>query len=94
MAKKSKLTPKQKEIKEWMENYKDNLECEECGENHPACLDFHHEEPKDKIYSISTMVSQGMDIKDIQEELSKCIVLCSNCHRKLHWFEKEAKTSW
>ncbi len=25
--------------------------------------------------------------EEIMEELNNCIILCSNCHRKLHWAE-------
>lgn len=44
-------------------------------------LEFHHVAKKD--YEITRMVTGGFSIKRIQAEISKCIVLCSNCHRKL-----------
>lgn len=80
-------------VKEWVSNqkeeyktnfieYKKTLECEECGENHPACLDFHHIE--DKNENISTLVKRGHSMKKIREEIEKCEVLCANCHRKKH----------
>ena len=61
--------------------------CQECGEAHPAVLDFHHENPKYKVKSVSYMVQHGWSFEHIQEEIAKCTVLCSNCHRKLHWQE-------
>ena len=56
-----------------------------CGENHPACLDFHHKDKKDKSFNVAIMASSGYSIEKIKEEIAKCIVLCSNCHRKEHY---------
>ena len=72
--------------KEWYKEYKNSLKCEKCGENHPGCLDFHHKDPNEKEFTISKVVTKGK--KKLLEEISKCIVLCSNCHRKLHYEEK------
>lgn len=54
-----------------------------CDEKDIACLDFHH--LGDKEYNISEMAQQK-SLKDIQVEISKCVILCSNCHRKLHFY--------
>lgn len=56
-----------------------------CGENHPAVLDFHHKDPTEKEAVVPQMIKGGWSIKRVKEELKKCTVLCSNCHRKLHW---------
>ena len=57
-------------------------ECVVCGESEPCCLDSHHVDGKDT--AISRMVQDGILIEKIQEELDKCVTLCSNCHRKVH----------
>jgi len=66
-------------------DYKCTLKCSICGENHPACLEFHHKNGKEKgNLRISRQVgyfSFGRILKEIRE----CIVLCANCHRKLHY---------
>ncbi len=64
------------------------LKCEECNENHPACLDFHHKDPSEKDGMVGDMLHQNVSIAKIMLEISKCKVLCSNCHRKHHWLEK------
>ena len=58
--------------------------CLFCNEKTPCCLDFHHVNRKDKKFLISQSISNGHSIKDILEEMLKCIVVCSNCHRKIH----------
>lgn len=57
--------------------------CLHCGQLHPATLDFHHKDPKTKKFNLTTGKTRSR--KSIIEELQKCIVLCSNCHRILHW---------
>ena len=61
--------------------YKSTLCCENCEEHDAACLDFHHTGEKDG--TISALVRRG-NIDKLCSELSVCIPLCANCHRKLH----------
>jgi hypothetical protein len=57
--------------------------CSICGYNEcDAALDFHHVNPKDKIFQINLTTMRTKDEK-IFNELNKCILLCSNCHRKI-----------
>lgn len=70
---------------EWRD-FKDTLECSDCGENDGACLDFHHLDPDEKRDTVSRLKFFKVKVK---EEIKKCIVLCANCHRKLHAREKE-----
>ena len=74
--------------KVWIVNYKKDLVCSICGENHPATLDFHHRDRELKDNSIAVAVRDGWSIDRLKLEISKCDVLCSNCHRKLHYDEK------
>ena len=62
--------------------YKNSLQCVVCGESENVCLDFHHLDPNMKDFSIAT--SMGRNWSAIEEELKKCVVLCANCHRKVH----------
>lgn len=55
--------------------------CESCGESDPRVLEFHHVGQKDM--AITRMVTGGWSIKRIQNEISRCQVLCSNCHRRI-----------
>ena len=76
---------RRKEYQEWILEIKKKLHCEECNENHPAVIDFHHLDGDEKEKAISNMVSELLPKKKILAEIDKCIVLCANCHRKLHW---------
>jgi len=46
-----------------------------------AAYDFHH--TGDKVQDPSTIIANG-SVSDIAEEISKCVLLCANCHRVLH----------
>ena len=56
--------------------------CQLCPETEFVCLDFHHVDPTEKEYAVSRLVSYSE--QKLRREISKCVVLCSNCHRKLH----------
>lgn len=67
--------------------------CSICGYNKCLeALDFHHKDNEDKDFAISLMVKTNRPMKKVIEELAKCIVLCANCHRELHWKERQIKT--
>jgi hypothetical protein len=54
-----------------------------------ASFDFHHiNGSKDKIGAISTLQRTCMENKTIDDELKKCSLLCSNCHRAIHYYKK------
>lgn len=72
-------------IKNWFKEYKKNLTCSNCSENHIAALEFHHKINNKKEGNIGNMVNDGFSIKKILEEIDKCIILCANCHRKIHY---------
>jgi len=80
-------TKRSNELRDWYKNLKKTLCCEKCKENHPAVLEFHHTDPKLKDFSIADALWHKLSKTKIENEISKCIVLCSNCHRKLHWEE-------
>lgn len=66
------------------DDVKATLACVVCGENEPVCMDFHHLDPTKKEFNISYMFSRGLSLESVLKEIEKCVVLCSNCHRKYH----------
>lgn len=71
-------------IRAWFAEYKKDFACEKCGENHPACIVFHHTNVDNKLDNVANLVSKGDSKRLILEEISKCQCLCANCHRKVH----------
>ena len=77
---------RKKQLRVWLSSYKATLSCQQCGEDHPATLDFHHRDPATKDASIYEAIERrGWGKERILREIDKCDVLCSNCHRKTHW---------
>ena len=59
--------------------------CSICG--YSKCnnaLEFHHIDPKNKKEQVSKLIGRRVKIKELREELDKCILVCSNCHREIH----------
>lgn len=73
-----------KKLKEWYNEYKETLKCSFCSEDNSVCLDFHHKDPSKKDLNVSLALNRRYSKKRILKEISKCIVVCSNCHRKIH----------
>lgn len=64
-------------------DYKRSLRCRLCRESEPACLDLHHLDPSTKDMTVSEAL-RAYSIERVWKEIEKCVVLCSNCHRKFH----------
>ena len=59
--------------------------CQKCGLDLISnffAADFHHLDPKLKSFAISDIRDKSWSV--ISDELKKCILLCSNCHRNEH----------
>lgn len=56
--------------------------CIKCG--YDKCikaLEFHHLDPSKKDFTIS---NDHFKLLDAVNESKKCVLICSNCHKKLH----------
>ena len=84
--KKKAAAYKRKKTKE-LEEFKSTLKCEICGENRPWCLDFHHTNPEEKEGEIAKLIESP---RRMQEEIKKCIAVCANCHRDIHYKDRNA----
>lgn len=85
----AKSAARKRKIRADFAAFKATLACTKCGENHPATLDFHHHTPNPANKKINELIRLGSFTRAMQEIKDKCIVLCSNCHRKHHWEENK-----
>ena len=62
--------------------------CSRCGYDKqiPSSYDFHHEDPKQKKFSIS---GKSWSYEKLQQEADKCVLLCKNCHSEIHWEQSQ-----
>jgi hypothetical protein len=79
-----------KRKREWYNNLKKNLSCNECGYSkltHKSfsshALQFHHHND-DKSFTVADYLVRGYSRKKITQEINKCKVLCSRCHAEEH----------
>lgn len=56
--------------------------CVKCGEKDPVVLTFDHIDPSKKEFSIAVAAQKTMSLNKIKNEISKCNVLCANCHHR------------
>jgi hypothetical protein len=61
--------------------------CAHCGNSDHRVLEWHHKDHETKFMKISKMLST-YSINAIKREIAKCLCLCANCHRILHYHEK------
>lgn len=68
-------------LKKEVDDIKAASGCVLCPEKAACCLDFHHLGGKDQNVSYWRKCKSR---KRLYDEISKCVVICANCHRKLH----------
>jgi len=66
--------------------------CMGCGNEFPLSVyDFHHKDADEKKFNISQEIHTASNDRFenyVVPEAGKCLLFCSNCHRKLHWEDK------
>jgi DNA-binding CsgD family transcriptional regulator len=99
--KRIKLSEEELKIKNYVKvkNYRQKIKqiaveykggkCVICGYDRCVrALEFHHEDPNEKEFHISSYKVLSWD--KLQNELDKCILVCSNCHKEIHYqFDNE-----
>jgi hypothetical protein len=61
--------------------YLEEHPCVDCGEKDPVVLDFDHVRGEKRM-SVTRMISLQYSSKTLFDEIAKCDVRCSNCHRR------------
>jgi len=71
---------------DFIDAYKAEHPCIDCGEADPIVLEFDHMRGE-KSFSISEGARRTRSLKSLRAELRKCDVRCIGCHRKRHRIE-------
>lgn len=84
-ANKSKVYAKDKRIRQsnsdWLNSLKDKP-CADCKNTFPViCMDFDHLPEFEKTIDLSLAKNRKWSKEKLLTEVSKCEVVCSNCHR-------------
>lgn len=59
--------------------------CCKCGyDKNIAALEFHHINPEEKEFQLDARHISNTKMEKLEKELSKCILVCSNCHKEIH----------
>jgi hypothetical protein len=72
---------------EFRKYYMDNKDrpCKDCGvQFNPICLVYDHRDPTTKLFNVSQPQNVS-SLKRLKEEIAKCDVVCSNCHKIRTW---------
>lgn len=73
------LVRRRKAIRDFVKSEKDKP-CVDCGLSFPwYVMDFDH--VRGKKFNVSRSTAQMRSIESIRKEISKCELVCSNCHR-------------
>ena len=73
--------------REWYEDFMKDKSCFKCGISDIEVLEWHHVNPDNKIKEVSHLMHKKGRVT-ILKEISKCICVCANCHRKIHYHER------
>lgn len=60
--------------------------CTCCGyDKNVAAMEFHHINPEEKDFPLDARHLSNTTMERIIEESKKCILVCSNCHKEIHY---------
>ena len=78
--------------RDFIKKYKEGKSCELCGYNkYPKILEFHHKENDSKDRGVNILMKSLKNLDVIKKEIDKCILICPNCHRELHFVGQYGK---
>lgn len=67
--------------------WKTQQKCCRCDETDECCLEMHHFNPSEKEHGLASFAMSNFGNDAWYAELAKCIIVCSNCHKKIHRYE-------
>lgn len=74
--------------RKYIEDLKSSTPCMDCDILYPSyVMDFDHVRGA-KVGNISAELSKFSSFEKLLEEISKCDIVCANCHRHRTWMRK------
>lgn len=87
---KQSVAKQKAQLAKYIREYKEKYPCADCKENYPYyVMDFDHVRGK-KQKNVMELIPT-LSKKKIDEEIAKCEIVCSNCHRVRTHIRKESK---
>ena len=78
---KARTIARKQEIRAYVDKLKSETPCTDCGNKYPPyVMDFDHLPQFDKVDHIAVLANGG-SWKKLLDEIKKCELVCSNCHR-------------
>lgn len=75
------LGPKRQALVDRVNAIKESTKCTDCSRFFPACcMDFDHR-GNDKHEEVGVLTSRSKAWEIVEAEISKCDLVCANCHR-------------
>lgn len=69
-----------RKLRKFLYDFLSENPCVDCGEDDPIVLDFDHQ--RDKVFQLGSFHRTTLSLRRIKEEMDKCEIRCSNCHRR------------
>ncbi len=79
-----KVIKYKEKVKSFIRQYKTEHPCTDCGKHYHFCImDFDHLDSTKKSFNIGN--TEHHTFPQVLEEIKKCELVCSNCHRFRTW---------
>lgn len=79
----------EKKYRQWLIDYKKKNKCSKCEITDYRVLEFHHLDSKNKEFNIENVFNKRCGLDRIKKEIKKCIIVCGNCHKIIHYKERQ-----
>ena len=74
------------EKRDYIRSLKEDNPCCDCGQFFPYyCMQYDHRDPSEKHRKVSSLA--GASYEKIDAEISKCDLVCANCHARRTWVQ-------
>jgi hypothetical protein len=78
---KRRVEQRKNKMRRFIEDLKSSTPCMDCNVQYPSCvMDFDHRPDVVKKANVSQL-NLFSSMEDLQNEISKCDLVCANCHR-------------